>query len=1239
MKYPAKKVIVLSLFSVFGLYGCGGGSSGGVSPSFSASGTAIDGLLDGATACIDANTNFVCDPNEDKVFTDNQGQYSFTDLTTAPSGQVLVVAASNIDGNETGKTLYLTAEIPSDGNLDNITVSPLTTLINAGMDEAELRSKLDLPEDYDFNEVYEEGTLVADLAKTIAQKIADELENNASASTTAADILANDTNPLKAIIDSINNSAEALSVETLRSTLSETAAEITIDYVADATLEISLSNSNGDPINGASIVIDVYDNATNTLLESTGGEASVVAQTNDNGQALVNLPKYDVPKIDLHATIAKEGFVTQQKVYKGFANGAQIPSNLTMLEEAVETFAVNHEDATTVDLASAQAASLTTGNPTITFALVKNANGEQRILGGQAAAQAMADGDAEVQVGVQIPTARVGDDVTAITAGIRGFNPMDSTDAQSFPGTFEGIGEPENVALGVNTERLNGADAQAAAEEGTYQLISSSFSQIRLTDQNGTEFDLADTEDVAAPAADDDEKPVIYLNVPQDSYSTITEDMATTDQGIQVPIYVYRSGQGWVLIGLATLVTYDSTANDNAGGYVNFTGIADETSGISSDVSVYAQIEITEGNDWIQWVNIDWPIKAGDLTEHTFKGTFQYDHRDDAQREDFKGSARLTLPNGSQEWLYIDNGNLDYTALLGGDQTGAEIQVWNDRIGAYETFTVVDDNDTTTTNTYDVSSNPALLQNPYQCQVIGVLNAANGEPADWNWMQITDNNGFYNNLYTDQNGNYEAAIPCDTDIDIRPSWYGETTLTFNANGTVATNEATDNAESGLVELSDYELPNQTPQIWAWTPAKIKVPAEGSNAFMISASAWDADGSEVNIEFNCPSSSAQAANASAYNTTSCTINGTDVTDASGAQYFDWSATVTDDLGATNTYAGSILAELENINHAPVINSIQKNGVALSCDKNSGQLICNDRLRSADTASYTVNAYDPDGNDITLTSNEVSLNDTSFEATSSNSSVTITATDTPAEGFTELATSAALNITEIANKPPRLTLSLADLNIIPEFENAMQTANIYVSDDATDLDALINSAEITITNSDDETVETNILAKDTSANKSWEFDVTNLPVGRYNVAVTVTDSDLEKTTKTGKFQVANSQAPFIDSLTASPSFIQLDEAGNSDVTSVAVTAKIRDDFEQDSLTVTAELIDANDNILEEIMLNKDSTVYGYANDFDANDLPAGNYRIKVYVNDLDNDTVTEETQLSVSDVVGNVTITIE
>ena len=58
-----------------------------------------------------------------------------------------------------------------------------------------------------------------------------------------------------------------------------------------------------------------------------------------------------------------------------------------------------------------------------------------------------------------------------------------------------------------------------------------------------------------------DEEPVIYLRVPEDTYKTITEDVNADVPGIQVPIYVYRSGQGWAMVGLSTLVEYDNNTN------------------------------------------------------------------------------------------------------------------------------------------------------------------------------------------------------------------------------------------------------------------------------------------------------------------------------------------------------------------------------------------------------------------------------------------------------------------------------------------------------------------------------------------------------------------------------------------------------------------------------------------------------------------------------------------------------
>lgn len=1242
MRHFRQKSLYIALSAALGISACGGSGSDQdsdpdpIPTTYSISGFAIDGLLQGADVCIDTNQNYACDTGELTGTTQTDGTYGFTGLTTRPSGQVLVIASATTTGNETGKTLYLSAEIPASGDLDTVVVSPLTTLLNSGqISESDLVSQLGLPSVTDLNALYTEGSETHKRAKAIADKLASDLSEKLTNDVSVSDVLDGTEGSIYTIANAINDATATLTEQTLIELLESLGAQANASFVDNVNLQVALKNTSDAAIPDASIMIEVRDSSTHDVAESDDGSVKVVATTDAQGRVLITLPKYNLESVDIHAAISKEGYVTQQKVFTNVINGAEIQSNLTLQEEIVSTFKVTDEGS--LNLGEASAA--TSDRRSLSFALVKMPNGDQVIVGGDAVAQAMNDEDQEVSVGVSIPVNQIDTDtVTAITAGIRGFDPNDRTDVQSFPGTFQGTGEIDNVGVGVNTERLSAGQAQAANEEGTYQLISASFAQIRLNDQNGNDIELVDPPE--ASAANDDENPTITLRVPEESYSAITEDMDTSLDNIQAPIYVYRWNQGWVLIGLGTLVTYDGTD------YIPLVD-NDLDDGIQSDVDVYVLIEIVEGNEWIQWVNLDYPIKAGTLEDVTFTGTFKYEARNITDREDFSGSAQIDYPNGSQEWVNIDRGILSYTALLNSNEVnGTALNIWNDRIRAYESFNAVDDGDPATDNTYTFDPDPGILTNPLMCQVTGtVINAGNEEMAGY-WMYIYNSDySFYTSLSTDATGTYTAAIPCEQDLNLYTSWSGADTVLFNANNAVVSPETSDTESTdGTVTLEQIQLPNQTPSIWASAPTTLTIPEGSSTSFTIDAYGYDWDGSTLEFDFNCPSTAvATAATVRESTQETCSIASSDITSEAGAQYFDWRVTVTDELGAEASESGRIYAEIEGINHAPKIWRLSNRSAWLSCRANDDGLACTDRIRSGEDVDYTVVATDPDGDPLTYQGEPVAFNENTFEVSVADSAQTIhvTVTDTPADvDNAPISSTASLTITPIANRAPTMYLSLSDYRVIAAHESNEVTVTPYMYDDVDTFAELFAASEVVVSDANGNSVS----VPTTQNPSSWTIDTSGLELGNYRVTVTATDSDGASASVSAAFRTLLSNAPQAEAILMNPDEIILDANGRPTIDEVTVSAYLYDDFLEDNFTAELTIIAPDGNTeaftgaLERV--NQDQiNLYRLIIDLSEAQLEEGTYTGVLTLQDKDNDPVNYSEEIPVSLPDSNVTIDIQ
>ena len=148
-----KLTLGIASAGVLTLYGCGGGSSGGV-PSTGVSGsppaltattdvpvTVIDGPIQNATVCLDKNANGICDADEPKGRTDSAGKTTLK-VDTADVGKFAVLAvvgtdAVDMDRPTTPITTPFTMTAPAD---KPAVISPLTTLVQTLVQNAGLNS-------------------------------------------------------------------------------------------------------------------------------------------------------------------------------------------------------------------------------------------------------------------------------------------------------------------------------------------------------------------------------------------------------------------------------------------------------------------------------------------------------------------------------------------------------------------------------------------------------------------------------------------------------------------------------------------------------------------------------------------------------------------------------------------------------------------------------------------------------------------------------------------------------------------------------------------------------------------------------------------------------------------------------------------------------------------------------------------------------------------------------------------
>lgn len=158
------------------------------------SGAVADGYLVGARVCLDMNFNEACDPEENPVVTDGEGQYQLTVQTIAANAYTLLADAneSTVD-LDTGEAIGEAWKFKTMAELGSF-ISPLTTMVvaemelNASLDadaaKERIRTKLGLAAGTDIAADYIQS--VNTTAHTAAQIIAQNMASVSESLTQAA---------------------------------------------------------------------------------------------------------------------------------------------------------------------------------------------------------------------------------------------------------------------------------------------------------------------------------------------------------------------------------------------------------------------------------------------------------------------------------------------------------------------------------------------------------------------------------------------------------------------------------------------------------------------------------------------------------------------------------------------------------------------------------------------------------------------------------------------------------------------------------------------------------------------------------------------------------------------------------------------------------------------------------------------------------------------------------------------
>lgn len=940
------------------------------------------------------------------------------------------------------------------------------------------------------------------------------------------------------------------------------------------------ANSTDQGVNIANASINIRG------LDQNGTEMfTAVTESDENGLFNLNIPTITnsaesyLTRIEIR--IEKEGYIVGEKVLtEGFSDGATLSVRALLGQETVVTQSRD------------QLAITASGERSFRLGLVKYSNGEVAAVAGKQFAEARASADASTLLDMAIPEDCVPAETTAVTARVGYFDPNNPTDVQSFPGEFEGTGDTADAGSGINLD--------GSTNEENYRLVSSVFSQVKLENQNGDNLsiDSACGNTSGAEAAAEGDAAVMTLQVPLESYDTITEDTDENINGIQVPIYIYSGG--WKFAGNGTLMVLNTT--DPTVDYDLYDGTVPPDTNTTPEL--FVQITVTDGNEWIQWVNLDWPIRPISTAQTMcLNGALNFDGRDATDLEPFSGSLEIESPSGF-EWAYVNNGNLEFTSILADDgdpntttdPTTFTYRVWNWRTNQYETLTA-------TSNTpeegsdcdFDLTIN-ATLENPLQCVINGTVTKSDNSAAQYFWLEFNAGNQFFNWSNTDNQGNYTVGAPCDQDGTL-----------YVANQTFSVSSA--NFGSDGTQTIDIQLENAAPEVWAWGPYRVT----NGETVGLDVYAWDFDDTDLTITADC----------SAGGSCSQDDNGFFSFTADTVGTHTLTFTATDDEGATGTYDLEIIVDPTG-NKPPRINSFQVDG-AFGGLLNGIIVGPGDGIETKenDTVTITVNAFDPDADPLTYAWMGCDTDSTSNTCVvtaggAGSQEISVTVTDNPPSETAQTAAesdSASMTLQVVADQVPFVGAIYSTPALAIDGGNGNTEAitfKAFVDDDFTAPADLIFSWDISTS---DGTAQ---LASGSDA--ELVVATGTLTAGTYTATVTVTDNNGSSSSQSTTYVVQEHQAPTVSVPEVKNALTN--EAGDSNAEAIVIIAVAEDDLTPaDSLTFSWEVTGTG--------LTTPITGTAATLEIPAAGLPAGSYTATVTVGDgPEGDAATKTTQATVT-----------
>ena len=866
--------------------------------------------------------------------------------------------------------------------------------------------------------------------------------------------------------------------------------------------------------------------------------------TNDLGSYSLPLTASATELSYIELTFEKDGYIVGEKVLRNFSNDiTEVEMNVRLAKVEITTHSKSDGLAFTAS-----------GEKSFRFGLVRRQDGSVAAVAGSASIAAAAAGDSLIDL--ELPVTSVGNDVSAVTAKMAYFDSSSADDIEAFPGEFVGQGSPDGVSGNRSVDLSASASATTSADEdNSFRLVSTSFSQVDLVDQNGDVITLQDS----SPTASSHTLATMYLRIGSGSYKTITKDADTSADGVQIPVYVYRSGS-WQYVGNGTLVTYGTPVTPGTTGYYDYrydgdsdsaVDIPPTTTGVSnndydgdgtpdSNGTLYARIDIDSGNEWIQWINLDWPIQPTVPVDVCFNATVRYEGND---QEKYDGYLSVSLPDGGWNRSYVSGGVLNTTFSLFDDTSNSadnwSFRFWNRRVAENEEFKPSDLGLTSISTGSDNCNQleDIVLKNPNQYRLQGFV-TQNSNPKPGRSIYVSSGN-FWDWAVTNNDGFYSLSVP-STELNIEV-WGSENTKTALVNGVIDGNENSDPADDGELVQVDIALENLKPIIAGVLSPDRLLLKNGTAFFDFVATAYDDDSDSISFDWSCAPVStcsfSNVATASAYVSESKRFTAT----ATGT--YTWQVTASDTEGKESDIKdGIIIIEAEN--KSPRIIAVTADNNILGCSRLGSGQNCSDQQRSGEAVAYSVLAYDPDGDQLTY--NWIGCNQSNGATCSRTITEGAQILNVSASDPDSASDSANIAVNGLANSAPVIEFAYTNPTYVMHDGTGNKIAinlQTKASDDFTAPASLTYNWQISGPNG----FSTN------AAGSAATIPMQTLPdKGRYGVILTVTDGDGASSRRNLNIVVDN-RPPKIISAAANPVDSLSDDSSNTQAFMLSVQAQ--------------------------------------------------------------------------------------